>query len=65
MLGKINEDPQGFAAKIGGGFNNNYGIHNAQKGFDAYGIAANYLGTVLRSMDAYTDPNKKAVYNRN
>ena len=61
MLTRINNDPDSFTAKIGGGFTNNANITNKTKGFDAYGIAAGYLGDTLRGMQAYIKPETKST----
>ena len=42
--------------KIGGGYNNSIGINNASKGFDAAGLAAGFLGNILRQQRVYTAP---------
>lgn len=42
--------------KIGGGYNNSIGMNNASKGFDAAGLAAGFLGSVLRQQNVYTAP---------
>lgn len=68
MITRINDDPESFAARLGGGFTNTAGITNKKKGFDAYGIAAGYLGNTLRGMSVYTKPEVKSdkpKYNRN
>lgn len=59
LITRINENPESFAAKLGGGFTNTAGITNATEGFDAYGIAAGYLGNTLRSMQVYNKPEEK------
>lgn len=60
MITRINDDPESFAARLGGGFTNTAGITNKTKGFDAYGIAAGYLGNTLRGMSVYTKPEVKS-----
>ena len=68
MITRINDDPESFAARLGGGFTNTAGNTNKKKGFDAYGIAAGYLGNTLRGMSVYTKPeikSDKPKYNRN
>lgn len=68
MITRINDNPESFAARLGGGFTNTAGITNKKKGFDAYGIAAGYLGNTLRGMSVYTKPEIKSgkpKYNRN
>lgn len=60
MITRINDDPESFAARLGGGFTNTAGITNKKKGFDAYGIAAGYLGNILRGMSVYTKPEVKS-----
>lgn len=67
MITRINEDPESFVARLGGGFTNSAGITNKKKGFDAYGVAAGYLGNTLRGMTVYTKPETKSdktKYNR-
>lgn len=54
ILSGINDGS--FEYKIGGGYNNTRGITNAKKGFDAYGLAAGFLGSVLRKQQAYVAP---------
>ncbi len=56
MITRINENPESFTARLGGGFTNTAGITNKKKGFDAYGVAAGYLGNVLRGMQVYIRP---------
>lgn len=68
MITRINSDPESFAARLGGGFTNTAGITNKTKGFDAYGVAAGYLGNTLRNMSVYRKPEVKSdkqKYNRN
>lgn len=60
MITRINDDPESFAARLGGGFTNTAGITNKKKGFDAYGVAAGYLGNTLRGMSVYTKPEVKS-----
>ena len=60
MITRINDDPESFIARLGGGFTNTAGITNNKNGFDAYGIAAGYLGNTLRSMQVYTKPKVKS-----
>lgn len=60
MITRINDDPESFVARLGGGFTNTAGITNKTKGFDAYGVAAGYLGNTLRGMSAYTKPEVKS-----
>lgn len=60
MITRINDDPESFVARLGGGFTNTAGITNNKNGFDAYGIAAGYLGNTLRSMQVYTKPKVKS-----
>lgn len=60
MITRINNDPESFAARLGGGFTNTAGITNKTKGFDAYGVAAGYLGNTLRSMSVYQKPEVKS-----
>lgn len=56
MITRINDNPESFVARLGGGFTNTAGITNSEKGFDAYGVAAGYLGKTLRAMKTYTRP---------
>lgn len=69
ILTRVNENPESFTARLGGGFTNTAGITNAEKGFDAYGVAAGYLGNTLRNMPIYTKPealkSTKLKYDRN
>lgn len=68
MINRINDDPESFVARLGGGFTNTAGITNKEKGFDSYGVAAGYLGKTLRGMQVYTKPevkSNKTKYNRN
>lgn len=60
MITRINDDPESFVARLGGGFTNTAGITNKTKGFDAYGVAAGYLGNTLRGMSVYTKPEVKS-----
>lgn len=60
MITRINDDPASFVARLGGGFTNTAGITNKTKGFDAYGVAAGYLGNTLRRMSVYTKPGVKS-----
>lgn len=60
MITRINDDPESFVARLGGGFTNTAGITNKTKGFDAYGVAAGYLGNTLRRMPIYTKPEVKS-----
>lgn len=60
MITRINDDPESFVARLGGGFTNTAGITNNKNGFDAYGVAAGYLGNTLRSMQVYTKPKVKS-----
>lgn len=60
MITRINDDPESFVARLGGGFTNTAGITNKTKGFDAYGVAAGYLGNTLRGMSVYTKPEIKS-----
>lgn len=60
LITRINDDPESFTARLGGGFTNTAGITNKTKGFDAYGIAAGYLGNTLRGMSVYTKPEVKS-----
>lgn len=47
--------------KIGGGYDNSIGINNATKGFDAAGLAAGFLGNVLRNQAVYTQPTNTDI----
>lgn len=60
MITRINDNPESFVARLGGGFTNTAGITNKTKGFDAYGVAAGYLGNTLRGMPVYTKPEVKS-----
>lgn len=57
MLQGINDGT--FTYKIGGGYNNSVGMSNKTKGFDAAGLAAGFLGNVLRNQSVYTPPEEK------
>lgn len=57
MLQGINDGT--FTYKIGGGYNNSVGMSNKTKGFDAAGLAAGFLGNVLRNQSVYTAPEEK------
>ena len=57
MVGRLNSGDGSFTSRLGGGFQDSTGrIRNADKGFDAAGVAASYLGNTLRSMDVYKEP---------
>lgn len=57
MITRLNSGDGSFTSRLGGGFQDSTGkIKNADKGFDAYGVAASYLGNTLRSMDVYKEP---------
>lgn len=60
MITRINDNPDSFVARLGGGFTNTAGITNNTRGFDSYGVAAGYLGDVLRNMQAYTNPKSQS-----
>ena len=60
IINRMNQDPNSFTARLGGGFTNTAGITNKTDGFDAYGIAAGYLGNTLRGMPVYTKPEVKS-----
>lgn len=60
MITRINDNPESFVARLGGGFTNTAGITNKTKGFDAYGVAAGYLGNTLRGMSVYAKPEVKS-----
>lgn len=57
MLQGINDGT--FTYKIGGGYNNSVGMSNKTKGFDAAGLAAGFLGNVLRNQSVYKAPEEK------
>lgn len=57
MLQGINDGT--FTYKIGGGYNNSVGMSNKTKGFDAAGLAAGFLGNILRNQSVYTAPEEK------
>lgn len=48
-----------YTYNVGGGFNNTKNRTNASKGFDAYGLAAGFLGDILRSQSVYTAPTEE------
>lgn len=57
MLTRINSGDGSFTSRLGGGFQDSTGkIRNADKGFDAAGVAASYFGQTLRGMDIYKEP---------
>lgn len=57
MIQGINDGT--FTYKVGGGYNNSVGMSNKSKGFDAAGLAAGFLGNVLRNQSVYTAPEEK------
>lgn len=57
MIQGINDGT--FTYKIGGGYNNSVGMSNQTKGFDAAGLAAGFLGNVLRNQSVYKAPEEK------
>ena len=68
MIQALNNDPTSLTAVLGGGFENTKGWTNASKGFDKYGVAANYFGETLREMSTYKKPETKSTkikYDRN
>lgn len=68
MITRIDSDPGSFTTSLGRVFYNTAGITNAKKGFDAYGVAASYIGNTLRGMQAYKEPevkSNKSKYDRN
>lgn len=68
LITRLNDDPESLTPKLGGGFTNSFNRTNAPKGFDAYGVAAGYLGKTLRGMSIYTRPettSTKPKYTRN
>ena len=68
MIQALNSDPTSLTAVLGGGFENTKGWTNASKGFDKYGVAANYFGETLREMSTYKKPETKSTkikYDRN
>ena len=65
IITRINDNPDSFVAKLGGGFINTAGITNKTEGFDNQGLAAGYLGDTLRGMSVYTKPeSNKPKYKR-
>lgn len=64
LITRINDDPESFVARLGGGFTNTAGITNNTKGFDSYGIAAGYLGKTLRGMPVYSNPDEKPLHKK-
>lgn len=59
IIQHINDTPDQFTARLGGGFTNDFGITNdTSSKTDAYGIAAGYLGNVLRRMQTYVKPEE-------
>lgn len=57
MVTRLNSGDGSFTSRLGGGFQDSTGkIKNADKGFDAAGVAASYLGHTLRGMDIYKEP---------
>lgn len=57
MVTRLNSGDGSFTSRLGGGFQDSTGkIKNADKGFDAAGVAASYLGHTLRSMNIYKEP---------
>lgn len=57
MIQGINDGT--FTYKVGGGYNNSVGMSNKSKGFDAAGLAAGFLGNILRNQSVYTAPEEK------
>lgn len=57
MIQGINDGT--FTYKIGGGYNNSVGMSNKTKGFDAAGLAAGFLGNILRNQSVYKAPEEK------
>ena len=57
MIQGINDGT--FTYKIGGGYNNSVGMSNKTKGFDAAGLAAGFLGKILRNQSVYKAPEEK------
>ncbi len=57
MLRGINDGT--FTYKIGGGYNNSVGMSNKTKGFDAAGLAAGFLGNILRNQSVYKATEEK------
>lgn len=57
MIQGINDGT--FTYKIGGGYNNSVGMSNETKGFDAAGLAAGFLGNILRNQSVYKAPEEK------
>ena len=59
MISRLNSGDGSFTSRLGGGFQDSTGkLKNAEKGFDAAGIAASYLGKTLRGMDIYKEPTQ-------
>lgn len=57
MVTRLNSGDGSFTSRLGGGFQDSTGkIKNADKGFDATGVAASYLGHTLRGMNIYKEP---------
>ncbi len=48
-----------FTYKVRGGYNNSVGMSNKTKGFDAAGLAAGFLGNILRNQSVYKAPEEK------
>lgn len=57
MIQGINDGT--FTYKVGGGYNNSVGMSNKSKGFDAAGLAAGFLGNVLRNQSIYKAPEEE------
>lgn len=57
MIQGINDGT--FTYKVGGGYNNSIGMSNQTKGFDAAGLAAGFLGNILRNQSVYKAPEEK------
>lgn len=57
MLQGINDGT--FTYKVGGGYDNSVGMSNKTKGFDAAGLAAGFLGNILRNQSVYQAPEEK------
>lgn len=63
MVTRLNSGDGSFTSMLGGGFQDSTGkLRNADKGFDATGIAASYLGSTLRSMSVYKKPESSSKY---
>lgn len=65
LIDRLNTNPESLTYNIGGGFTDSTGeLANSGSGFDDLGVAAGYLGSIIRNMPVYKDPNK-TEYSRN